>query len=64
MSANRCCRRQSATVRAERSNISPDGAEGRIGVPQPVAEIEHAAAVVTRQRLALFVKVRNVDHPV
>ena len=32
-------------------------------MPQPVAEIEHAAAVVARERLALLVEVRDVDHP-
>ena len=31
-------------------------------MPQPVAEIEHAAAVVARQRLAVLVEVRDVDH--
>src|SRR2546423_3428910 len=31
-------------------------------MPQTIAEIEHAAPVVARERLALLVEVRHVDH--
>ena len=39
-----------------------NGPERAVGMPEPVAEVEHAPPVVALERLAVLVQVRDVDH--
>src|SRR6266481_5419756 len=62
MSANSVLPPADGTMRADSSEYFADTLERGIRMPQLVAEIERAPAVVARQQVALLIEIGNVAH--